>query len=140
MVKQIDCFHGHDRRGVTMHNNKVILHQRESGKIRKNVVLFFAVFILLAFAVSFDVFADVPTVKAAGIMTSVEDDGTVMIDKMGYLIDDSAQIIDLKGKSVSLQNLSLPAKVNFEYEYTQKGFVIIFIKQVAAIGDSHETQ
>jgi len=138
-MKQIDCFHEHDIRGLTMHN-KMTLHQRNSRKIRKNVVLFFAGFLLLAFAAGFDVYADVPTEKAAGIMTSVEDDGIVMIDKMGYLIDDSAQIIDRKGKSVSLQNLSLPAKVNFEYEYTQKGFVIIYIKQVAAIGDSHETQ
>jgi hypothetical protein len=139
MMKQIDCFHGHDIRGLTMHS-KMTLHQRDIRKIRKNVGLFFAGFILLAFAAGFDVFADVPTVKAAGIMTSVEDDGTVVIDKMGYLVDDSAQIIDRKGKSVSLRNLSLPAKVNFEYEYTQKGFVIIFIKQVAAIGDSYETQ
>jgi hypothetical protein len=83
----------------------------------------------LAFAASFNVFADVPTVKAAGIMTSVEDDGTVMIDKMGYLVDDSVQIIDHNEKSVSLQSLSLPAKVNFEYVYTQKGFVIILIKK-----------
>lgn len=100
---------------------------------RKTITLLlavFSVFIMSAFIDGFDVLADTPTVKATGTLTSIEDDGSVIIDEKGYEVDPSVMVIDRKGKSVPLRSLSLPAKVRFEYIYAKTGFIIVFIGEV----------
>lgn len=69
-------------------------------------------------------------VRADGMLSLVEEDGaimTVMIDDKGYLIDPSARILDREGKIIALHKLSLPTRVEFEYEYTKDGPVIRLI-------------
>ncbi len=104
-----------------------------SMRKRKTITLLlavFSVFIVSAFIDGFDVLADTPTVKATGTLTSIEDDGSVIIDEKGYEVDPSVMVIDHKGKSVPLRSLSLPAKVRFEYIYAKEGFIIVFIGEV----------
>jgi hypothetical protein len=91
----------------------------------------FSVFIVSAFIDGFGVLADVGTVKATGMLTSIEEDGTIIIDNKGYDVDPSVLVVDRKGKSISLRGLSLPAKVRFEYIYDKKGFIIVFIQKVS---------
>jgi len=103
-------------------------------KKRKTITLLLAAFLVLivsAFIDGFDALAgDKPTVKGSGTLTSIDDDGSVIIDKKGYEVNPSATIINRKGKSVSLRSLSLPAKVRFEYIQAKTGFIIVFIEEV----------
>lgn len=85
--------------------------------------------VLGIFLVNGEVIAAGKVVKDKGTLTSVENDGTVIIDEKGYKIDPSAKIIDKKGKRAALYNLSLPTKVYFEYEYSKNGFVIKEIEE-----------
>jgi hypothetical protein len=99
---------------------------------RKTIVLLLAAFSILivsAFIYRSDAVADISTVKAAGTWTSIEDDGSVIIDEKGYAVDPSVMVINRKGKSVSLRRLSLPATVRFEYTYTTTGFMIVIIEE-----------
>lgn len=68
-------------------------------------------------------------VRAEGMLTSIEGDGSVVIDEKGYEVSPTARIIDRKGRRVSLHSLSLPTRVSFEYEYTEKGFVIKLLEE-----------
>jgi len=70
-------------------------------------------------------------VKAFGTLNAIDEDGSVIIDNKGYLMDYGARVLDYKGGSKSLGQLSDRAKVEFEYEQTDKGFVIKSIKEVA---------
>lgn len=102
-------------------------------KKRKTITLLLAAFLVLivsAFIDGFDALADIPTVNASGTWTSIEDDGSVIIDKKGYLVDPSVIVMNRKGKSVALRSLSLPAKVRFEYRYAKEGFIIEYIEEV----------
>ncbi len=100
---------------------------------RKTIALLLSTFSILIVSASiggFDAFADTPTVKATGTLTSIEDDGTVIIDEKGYKVDPSVMVINRKGKQVSLRSLSLPAAVRFEYIQAKTGFIIVVIQQV----------
>ncbi|MBI1810469.1 MAG: hypothetical protein HY035_08815 [Nitrospirae bacterium] len=100
---------------------------------RKTIILLlaaFSVFIVSAFIDGFYALADTPTVKATGTWTSIEDDGSVIIDGKGYGVDPSVMVIDRKGKRVPLRSLSLPAKVRFEYIQAKTGFIIVLIEEV----------
>lgn len=94
------------------------------------LVSVFSILIVSAFIGSFDALADVPTVKADGTLTSIDEDGRVIIDEKGYEVDPSVIVINRKGKSVSLRSLSFPAQVRFEYIYAKTGFIIVFIEEV----------
>jgi hypothetical protein len=69
-------------------------------------------------------------VKVHGVLTSVESDGTIVIDDKGYDVDSSARILDGQGKKTSLDKLGLPVKVQFELIYTQRGPIIKLIREV----------
>jgi hypothetical protein len=113
-----------------MLDNKMILAKVDVFKTRKNIALFLAGFMVLLLAVSLDVHA-AGTVKADGILTSIERDGTVIIDNIGYLLSPSVKVHDYEGSRISIHNFKVPLHVHFEYEYTAEGFVIIFIKENA---------
>jgi hypothetical protein len=119
-------------KGMTMRNDKMTLRMSDVCIRRKTIALFLAVFVALAFALvaSSDVSA-AGKVKAYGILTSIEDDGTVIIDKTGYLVSPSVTIRNHLDESILLRDISLPSNVYFEYEYRSEGFTIIFIKEVA---------
>jgi hypothetical protein len=110
---------------------------------RRTCIITLAIGCLLVLFASSAVFAAVK-VKASGIMTSLEDDGTVIIKKIisinksgeksqstGYLLSPSVVVQDQNGGSISLNDIALPYNVDFEYEYTPKGFMITLIKKVA---------
>ena len=85
--------------------------------------------IIALFLINSEVIAAGNIIKDKGTLTSVENDGTVIIDEKGYKIDSAVKITDKKMKRVAIHNLSLPAKVFFEYEYRKNGFVIKVIEE-----------
>lgn len=126
---------------------------------RRTCIIALAIGCLLVLFASSTVFA-ASKMEASGILTSIEEDGTVIIKKpsvgktssgiskikkhdinknkngengqsTGYLLSPSVIVQDHRGKSISLKDIPLPYNVNFEYEYTPKGFMIIFIKENA---------
>jgi hypothetical protein len=122
-------------KGLTMRNDTMTLRKTDRCIRRKNIALFLAVFIVLAFtfAASSDLSAAVK-VKAHGILTAIDDDRrviTVIIDKIGYIVSPSATFRNYLDESISLRDISLPSNVYFEYEYGNEGFLIILIKEVA---------
>jgi hypothetical protein len=115
-----------------MRNNKMKLRKIDVCTRRKNIALFLAVFIVLVLTLAAS--SDVPAagkVKAYGMLTSIENDRTVIIDKIGYLVSPSVTILNYWDGSILLSDISLPRNVYFEYEYRSEGFTIIFIKEVA---------
>lgn len=72
-------------------------------------------------------------VKANGILTAVESDGSVVIDEKGYEMARSAEVLDQEGKRTFLKLFTLPAKVDFEYEFTKNGPLIIRIKEIPKV-------
>jgi hypothetical protein len=69
-------------------------------------------------------------VKSHGVLTSIESDGTVVINDKGYEVDPAARILDGRGKRTSLDRFYLPARVQFEFTYLQRGPVIRLIREV----------
>ncbi len=68
--------------------------------------------------------------KASGRITSIQQDGSVTIDGKVYAVDGLARIISWEGKQVSLREISLPARVSFEYEVTEEGRVIRLLLEI----------
>lgn len=112
-----------------MPDNTMTLSRMDACKIRRIIALFLAGFIVLALAVSSDVLA-AGKVEASGMLTSIEDDGSVIIDKKGYLMSPSATVRNYQGNHILLSDLLPSRYVYFEYEYTTRGFAIIFIKEI----------
>ena len=69
-------------------------------------------------------------ISGEGIMSSIEEDGSIIIDEGGYLVDNKVLILNSERKKISLHQLSLPARIYFEYEYTKKVPVIKVIKEI----------
>ena len=70
------------------------------------------------------------TMSGEGIMNSIEEDGSIIIDEGGYLVDNKVLILNSGRKKISLHQLSLPVRIYFEYEYTKKGPIIKLIKEI----------
>lgn len=70
-------------------------------------------------------------VKARGTLSEVRENGTVVIDDHGYELSPSVVILDGQGKRVSLDELSLPTVVQYEYQYkADRGPVIRLIREI----------
>lgn len=70
-------------------------------------------------------------VKATGTLSEVRENGTVVIDDHGYELSPSAVIVDGQGKRVSLDELSLPTVVQYEYKYrADRGPAIRVIREM----------
>jgi hypothetical protein len=118
-------------KGMTMRNNKMTLRKMNICQSKKNIALLLALFIVLV--VSLAASSDVPAAgkgKAYGMLTSIEKDGSVIIDEKGYLVSPSVTVVDYNGESISLSSFLPSHFVYFEYEYTTQGFAIVFIKKV----------
>jgi len=109
--------------------NKMKLTWIDLRKIKNNIVLVLAGFIVLALAANSIVHA-AGKVTADGTLTAIDDDGSVIIDDKGYLLSSSATIRNYEGDRVSLRDFLPSRYVHFEYEQTREGFMIIFIQEV----------
>jgi hypothetical protein len=101
------------------------LIKEEEGPIMKRIKIQLGL-VLLAIAISLSGESGLAAdrYKASGRMISIQQDGTVKIDGMVYAVDGLARIISWEGKQVSMREISLPARVSFEYEATEEGRVI----------------
>lgn len=90
------------------------------------------ILLLIVFMNPFFAYADTPTVKAEGTLTSIEEDGTVIIDHKGYKVDNSVLVVNHKGRPIPLKSLLPPVHVRFQYRYAHDGFVIEYVEQVKA--------
>jgi hypothetical protein len=113
-----------------MQIKKRTLGKTDICKTTKNIASFLAGVLVLVLAVSLDVHA-AGKVKADGMLTSIEIDGTVIIDDMGYFLAPALRVHNYEGMPISLRDINLPHSVHFEYEYAPEGFMIIFIKEIA---------
>ena len=73
-------------------------------------------------------YAGAPKQLGFGTLMSVEQDGSIIIDKGGYNVDRTAVILDGDGNRVSLKALTLPVDVKFEYIPSSKGPIIKFLR------------
>lgn len=112
-----------------MFESKMTTRTKTGGKIRRNIILFLACFTLVAVATNSDLFA-VGKVKGEGMLTALEEDGSVIIDQKGFQLSPYVTVQNHRGENVALKTLLPSRYVNFEYEYGPQGFVIIFIKEV----------
>jgi hypothetical protein len=62
------------------------------------------------------------TIESSG--SAVDEKGNVKVDSNGYLMDSTARIIDSSGNRCSLNEITLPTRVYFEYVNTNQGPVI----------------
>lgn len=69
--------------------------------------------------------------KATGTLTSIEQDGTVIINGSGYEVAASAKITNGRGERTTLDKFILPARVSYEFEYTKTGPLIRKIREMA---------
>lgn len=65
---------------------------------------------------------------AAGELTSVESDGSVIIDNNGYRMSPYALIIDGNKRKVPLSDIPIPSPVYIEFTYSPTGPVINLLK------------
>ena len=70
------------------------------------------------------------TIQAQGKLTSIETDGTVIIDDRGYELSQSVRILDFMGGKTTLDTYTMPSRVNFEYENTARGPIIKLIRDI----------
>jgi len=97
--------------------------------MKNSKLLLVCLVILSIFLISSNVLAASKIISGKGTLTSIEEDGRVIIDEKGYKIDPAVKIIDKKGKKSTIYGIFPPTKVYFEYEYTRKGFVIKQIEE-----------
>ena len=93
-------------------------------KKKGSIILILAVVLLAAWYATSAVASSATRGKAQGVLTSVEEDRTVVIDKKGYEVDSSARILDSQKRRIDLDELPLPVDVYFEYEFTERGPLI----------------
>ena len=67
-------------------------------------------------------------IRGNGTLTSLERSRSAVIDKKNFLLTGSTRFIDVQGKRVSPEHISLPARVDFKYEYTPTGPVIKILR------------
>jgi len=96
--------------------------------VSDNKLRLFLLIGLLALFLSCSEASAAAVTKAGGMFTSIENDRSVVIDKKGYLTNSATKIIDLQGRHIPLENISLPARVDIRYEHTAKGALIKVIK------------
>ncbi|GBD99934.1 hypothetical protein BMS3Abin07_01981 [bacterium BMS3Abin07] len=70
-------------------------------------------------------------IKAVGVLTSVEDDGSVIIDGRGFNVDPLVSVLDSEGKEISMDELAPPTRVQYEYGNTKDGPVLRIIRVIA---------
>lgn len=68
-----------------------------------------------------------------GMLTAASADGSVTIGDRAYAVGAEIRILDRNGKAISIEDLKLPVKVHFEYEYTSRGDVIKLIQEFKEI-------
>jgi len=109
------------------------------GKIRFALVLtVLAVLLTIANTVTAG-----PNIKGSGTLNAVEEQGRIVIittkeegiDETkkvpgGYLVSAYALVLDGKGRKTNLSTYMIPAKVEFEAEYTPNGPVIKKIREI----------
>ena len=111
-----------------MYDSKMLLTQTVERTMKVNVIVVLSLLFALTLTANSFAFAT-GQVKDHGILTSIEENGTVIINEKGYLLSSSVIVRNGKGDSISLTDL-LSQYVEFQYEYTPKGFVITLIKEV----------
>lgn len=114
-----------------MLKNTVSLVARDGGTAKKKVSLILAVLMLtvITLALASNVFA-AGKVELFGTLTSIEDDGSVIIDEKGYKVSSSVIVQDYRGDRIFLKELLPSSYVHFIYEQATEGFVILFVKEI----------
>jgi hypothetical protein len=84
---------------------------------------------------------DLQRYHESGELTDVENNDSVIIDARGYDVDPSVLVVNEVGRPISLDDLSIPTKVIFDYTYMKSGPktmspVIIYIEEAKKNGNN----
>ena len=113
-----------------MHYVKATSLFTHADKSGKSVTVLLTVLLLLTIAASSDVIA-AGRVSTYGTLTSIEDDGTVFVDKIGYFVSPLIIVRNYRDESIPLSDIKPPQRIYIEYEYSSKGFMITFLREVS---------
>lgn len=119
-----------DRRAVREDSKMIECKNPFSAKTRQSRRFLLAAlsFCILASLIAPAVHAGA-RIKETGKLISIEPNDAVIIDGKGYLVDPEAQVFNSRRQRCSLTDLKLPTKVEFEFEYTNRGPVIKRIRE-----------
>ncbi|MDA8098799.1 MAG: hypothetical protein M0042_04170 [Nitrospiraceae bacterium] len=98
--------------------------------MNRRIILMAALFIVAAGLAGSVFAAEKKTANpfVTGELTSVESDGTVVIDNNGYLVSPFALILDGKKRKVPLSAIPIPSPVYIEFTYSTAGPVINLLR------------
>jgi hypothetical protein len=96
-------------------------------------------FILLPVGTHAATEGDPPRYHESGELTDVKNNDSVIIDARGYDVDPSVLVVNEVGRPISLDDLTIPTKVIFEYSYMKSGPkimspVIVYIEKAKKNG------
>jgi hypothetical protein len=77
--------------------------------------------------------ADAPLITREGVMSELEEDGSVVIDNQGFILGSRVEILDSQGRYLPREELALPARIIYEFRYTPQGPVILRVRMKPAI-------
>lgn len=110
-------------------SSRFTVMKNKSGLRKPSVMVIIVVSALLALFAVQTVVAQERTVKAEGILTEVSSE-SVIINNGGYIISRLTRVLDMDGNRMKIEDMRVPVKVKFEYKYTEKGPVILWIRAV----------
>jgi hypothetical protein len=124
------------------HMKKDISHHYAKSNGRHRLLLLLAImFTLLSVGTQLATAGDLQRYHESGELTDVENNDSVIIDARGYDVDPSVLVVNAAGRPVSLDDLSIPTKVIFDYTYMKSGPktmspVIIYIEEAKKNGNN----
>jgi hypothetical protein len=112
-------------------------HCAKSYERHKLFLLVFFMIVLLTGTTLAAGSGDTPRKHENGKLSGVEKNNsvtTVIISEKGYTVDSSVLVVNAAGLPISLDKLTLPTDVNFEYSYMKSGPksmspVIVYIEE-----------
>jgi len=94
---------------------------------QKKVIIMVLISICISLVLSFHTVAIADTGKK-GNLIAVEEGGILLIDEHVYLLSSDVVVRSETGDRISLNNVSMPARIYFEYKDTGMGPLVKLIK------------
>jgi hypothetical protein len=114
-------------------------HYARSNGRHSLLLLLVIMFILLPCGTHVAAEGDPQRFHESGELTDVKNNDSVIIDARGYDVDPSVLVVNETGRPISLDDLTIPTKVIFEYSYMKSGPktmspVIVYIEKAKKNG------
>lgn len=115
-----------------------------SNERRRLLLLLIFLFVLLTGSTHAAASGDPPRYHESGKFTGIEENNTiitVIINERGYAVDPSVLVVNAADKPTTLDKLTLPADVNFEYCFIESAPktmspVVVYIEEAKKNGNN----